>query len=93
MDGGIVTADAPMVIMRDIIGIIIKATHRSRVRNSYGSVDDLHHDAAEGVYYDRAIVHYRVTVVAVLAEFGRNVVVLGGSWQFVANGDGLIIPI
>jgi len=30
MDGGIVTADAPMVIMGDIIGIIIKATHRIR---------------------------------------------------------------
>jgi len=30
MDGGIVTVGAPMVTMRDIIGIIIKATHRIR---------------------------------------------------------------
>ena len=44
------------------------------------SVDDLHHDAYGTIHYDRAIVHYRVTVVAAHAEFGRNIVIFGGSW-------------
>ena len=44
------------------------------------SVDDLHHNAYGRIHYDRAIVHYRVTVVAAHAEFGRNIVIFGGSW-------------
>ena len=44
------------------------------------SVDDLHHDAYGRIHYDRAIVHYRVTVVAAHAEFGRNIVIFDGSW-------------